>query len=48
MLSATLHPAVIDVYNELSEGRVAGPFSMPLLPQIHVSHFGSIPKKIKH
>ena len=45
--SAYEHPAVIDEYlaNEVSLGRVAGPFSAPPFPFLHVSSFGVIPKK---
>ena len=41
------HPAVIDEYlpNEVSLGRVAGPFNTPALPLMQVSSFGVIPKK---
>ena len=47
MLSASLQPSVIDDYlrAELAKGRVAGPFSTPPLPNLHVSRFGVIPKK---
>mgnify|MGYP002259925768 CR=1 FL=1 len=45
--SAKQHPDVIDRYlaNEVSLGRVAGPFSSPPLPNLHISSFGVIPKK---
>ena len=45
--SAYAHPAVIDEYlaNEVSLGRVAGPFTSPPFPFLHVSSFGVIPKK---
>ena len=45
--SAYLHPSVIDDYlaNEVSLGRVAGPFRVPPFPNLHVSSFGVIPKK---
>ena len=45
--SALLQPAVIDEYllDKLEKGRVVGPFLTPLLPNLHVSHFGMIPKK---
>ena len=41
------HPSVIDEYlaNEVSLGRVAGPFTIAPLPLLHVSSFGVIPKK---
>ena len=47
MPSASLQPAVIDDYlcTELAKGRVAGPFSSPPLPHLHISRFGVIPKK---
>ena len=45
--SAFQHPKVIDNYlaNEVSLGHVAGPFPSPLLPGLHVSSFGVIPKR---
>ena len=45
--SAYLHPEVVDSYlaNEVSFGRVAGPFDHPPLPGLHISSFGVIPKK---
>ena len=47
MSSASLQPSVIDDYHhrELAKGRIAGPFSSPLLPHLHISRFGVIPKK---
>ena len=47
MPSASLQPSVIDdyLYTELVKGRVAGPFSSPPLPHLHISRFGVIPKK---
>ena len=44
---ALLNPQVIDNYlqSEVQTGRVAGPFSQPLLPVLHVSRFGVIPKR---
>ena len=47
MPSASLQPSVIDDYlsTELAKGHVAGPFSSPPLPHLHISHFGVIPKK---
>ena len=47
MPSASLQPSVIDQYlrMELEKGRVAGPFSIALIPNLHISHFGIIPKK---
>ena len=45
--SAAQHPSVVDQYlaNEVSLGRVAGPFSAPPYPNLHVSSFGVIPKR---
>jgi len=45
--SANQHPADIDHYltNGLPLGRVAGPFSSPPFPNLHISSFGVIPKK---
>ena len=45
--SAAQHPSVVDQYlaNEVSLGRVAGPFSVPPYPNLHVSSFGVIPKQ---
>lgn len=47
MPSASLQPSVIDDYlsTELAKGRVAGPFSSPPLPHLHISRFGVIPEK---
>ena len=41
------HPRVIDNYlaNEVSRGRVAGPFDNPPIPDLYVSSFVVIPKK---
>ena len=46
MRSSFVHPSVIDHYlkTEVSLGRVAGPFPSPLLPNLHISRFGIIPK----
>ena len=46
MRSALVHPSVIDAYleTEVSHGRVAGPFTVPPYPNLHVSRFGVIPK----
>ena len=46
MRSALVHPSVIDAYleTEVSHGRVAGPFTFPPYPNLHVSRFGVIPK----
>ena len=45
--SAYAHPDIVDAYlaNEVSLGRVAGPFDRPPLPGLHISSFGVIPKK---
>ena len=45
--SAAQHPSVVDQYlaNEVSLGRVAGPFSAPPFPNLHVSSFGENPKR---
>ena len=47
MPTAFLQPSVIDQYllTELEKGRVAGPFSISPLANLHISHFGIIPKK---
>ena len=47
MPSVSLQPSVIDDYlsTELAKGRVAGPFSSPPLPHLHISRFGVTPKK---
>ena len=47
MSSASLQPSVIDDYlhRELAKGRIAGPVSSPLLPHLHISRFGVIPKR---
>ena len=47
MGSAPLNPQVIDNYLQLEvqTGRLAGPFSQPPLPVLHVSPFGVIPKR---
>lgn len=41
------HPQVVDEYlaNEVSLGRIAGPFDSPPIPNLQVSSFGVIPKK---
>ena len=46
MQSALVHPSVIDAYleTEVSHGRVTAPFTSPLFPDLHISHFGVIPK----
>ena len=45
--SAFQNPHVIDDYlaNEVARSRVAGPFPLIPLPNLHVSSFGVIPKK---
>ena len=46
MRSALVHPSVIDAYleTEVSCGRVAGPFTTPPFPDLHISRFGVVPK----
>ena len=45
--SALHHAHIVDAYlaNEVSLGRVAGPFSSSPFPRLHISSFGVIPKK---
>ena len=45
--SALQHALIVDAYlaNEVSLGRVAGPFSASPFPHLHISSFGVIPKK---
>lgn len=45
--TAYKHSGVIDAYlaNEVQLGRVAGPFSSPPIPSLHISSFSVIPKK---
>ena len=45
--SALHHAHIVDAYlaNEVSLGRVAGPFASPPFPRLHISSFGVIPKK---
>ena len=45
--SARHHAHIVDAYlaNEVSLGRVAGPFASPPFPSLHISSFGVIPKK---
>ena len=45
--SALHHAHIVDAYlaNEVSLGRVAGPFASSPFPRLHVSSFGVIPKK---
>ena len=47
MPSASLQPSVIDQYlrTVLETGRVAGPFSIAPIPNLHISHIGIIPNK---
>ena len=42
-----MHAHIVDAYlaNEVSSGRVAGPFSSSPFPCLHISSFGVIPKK---
>ena len=46
MRSIAKHPSVIDSYlqTEVSSSRMAGPFSTPSFPSLHISHFGVIAK----
>ena len=46
MRSSSEHPSVIDSYlqNEVSFGRVVGPFPVLSFPSLHISRFGVIPK----
>ena len=46
MRSTFDHPSVINAYleNEVSCGWVAGPFSSPPFRDLHISHFGVVPK----
>ena len=46
MRSSSEHPSVIDSYlqNEVSFGRVAGPYPAQPFPSLHISRFGVIPK----
>ena len=46
-LSTYQHSGVIDMYlaNEVRLGRVAGPFDVPPVQDLHISSFGVIPKK---
>jgi len=45
LMEAVTHPNVVDEYlqNEVSLGRVVGPFSTKALPEVHISRFGVIP-----
>ena len=44
--SAVDHPTVIDDYlhNELSLGRISGPYVLSVCPDVHINRFGVIPK----
>lgn len=44
--SAYDHPEIVDAYlrNEVTLGRVAGPFITSPFPELHISSFGIIPK----
>ena len=44
--SAILHPEVVDEYiqNELSLGRISGPYPLSQCPEVHTSRFGVILK----
>ena len=45
--SAAQHPSVVDQYlaNEVSLGRLAGPFKVPPYQNLHISSLGVIPKQ---
>jgi len=45
-MGAATNPNVVDEYlpNEVSMGRVVGPFPTTALPEVHISRFGVIPK----
>ena len=45
-MGAIIHPDVVDDYlqNEITAGRVVGPFPAKSLPEVHISQFGVIPK----
>ena len=47
LTNSNLQPSVIDQYllSELEKGRVAGPFLISPIRNLHVSRFGVIPKK---
>ena len=48
MPSVLLQPSIIDhqhLLTELEKGRVAGPFSIAPIPNLHISRFGIIPIK---
>ena len=44
--SAVAHPTVVGNYthHELSLGRISGPYSPSLSPDVHINRFGVIPK----
>ena len=46
MKSAVDHPAVIDdcLHDELSVGRISGPYMPSMCPYVHINRFGVIPK----
>ena len=50
MQSARDHPQVIEEYlhNEVAQGRILGPYSSSMLPNIHINRFGVISKKHQH
>ena len=45
-MGAITHPDIVDDYlqNEITAGRVVGPFPAKSLPEVHISRFGVIPK----
>ena len=46
LMAVITHPDVVDDYlqNEITAGRVVGPFPAKSLPEVHISWFGVIPK----
>ena len=46
LYGAVCHPEIVDQYlqNEISLGRVIGPFPVKSVPDVHLSRFGVIPK----
>ena len=47
MQSAILHQGVVDEYlkKEVEQGNILGPFPKETAPNVHINHFGVIPKK---
>ena len=46
--SAVAHCTVVDdyIHHELSLGRISGPYSPSLCPDVHINRFGIIPRTI--